>query len=111
MVRRFSIFIVIGRFKIGVEIPVGSVPDVVNDIVPLNVAELPLKLRFKRLKLISRCLCSPIPLGPTIVMFAVNFRLELSLLLTSESLILHLPVRIHAGACDPLYCRLTKSTF
>jgi hypothetical protein len=47
MVRRFSIFIVIGRFKNGVEVPVGSVPDVVNDIVPLNVAELPLKLRFK----------------------------------------------------------------
>jgi hypothetical protein len=61
---RFSIFIVIGRFKIGVEVPVGSVPDIVNDIVPLNVAELPLKLRFKRLKLISRCLCSPISLGP-----------------------------------------------
>ena len=36
---RFSIFIVIGRFKIGVEVPVGSVPDVVNDIVPLNVAD------------------------------------------------------------------------
>ena len=47
MVRRFSIFIVIGRFKIGVEIPVGSVPDVVNDIVPLNVAELPLSLDLR----------------------------------------------------------------
>ena len=103
MVRRFSIFIVIGRFKICVGIPVESVPDVVNDVVPLNMAELPLRLRFKRLKLVSRCLCSSIPLGPTIVMFAENFRLELLLLPTSESLILHLPVRIHAGACDPLY--------
>jgi hypothetical protein len=35
------------------------------------------------------------PLGLTIAMFAVNFRLELSLLPTSGSLILHLPVRIH----------------
>ena len=63
MVRRFSIFIVIGRFKIGVVVPVGSVPDVVNDIVPLNVAELPLRLSFRRLKSISRCLCSPIHWG------------------------------------------------
>jgi hypothetical protein len=39
--------------KLVLEIPIGSVPDVVNDIVPLNVAELPLKPRFKRLKLIS----------------------------------------------------------
>ena len=38
------------------EIPVGSVPDVVNDIVPLNMAEPPLKLWFESLKLIIRCL-------------------------------------------------------
>ena len=58
MLRRFSIFIVICRFKIVVEILVGSVPDVVNVIVPLNMAELPRKLWFKSLKLINRCLWS-----------------------------------------------------
>jgi len=44
IVGRFSIFMLIGRSNSGVEIPVGLVPDGVNDIVPLIVAELPLKL-------------------------------------------------------------------
>jgi hypothetical protein len=42
--KRLSIFMLIGRSNRGIEIPVGSVPVVVNNIVPRIVAELPLGL-------------------------------------------------------------------